>query len=201
MRRSTIVYLLLFAAVLGAAYYFNSRQTAAEDKTATETVAPVEYLFTSADGLPTRIRIESKDGEVVEVARNAENVWALILPEEAAADQGSVEAATTQVTTMRILQRVPDLAAETVGLDDPEYTFVVRFTNDVERTIEVGVLTPTESGYYARSADGEIVIVSRSSVDALLRLLTNPPYLETPTPLPSTPEADPTTNETATPQP
>jgi hypothetical protein len=135
------------------------------------------------------------------VARNAENAWALILPEEAAADQGSAESAATQVTTMRILQRVPDLAPEAVGLDDPEYTLVVRFTNDVERTVEVGVLTPTESGYYARGADGEVVIVSRSSVDALLRLLANPPYLETPTPLPSTPEADPTTNETATPQP
>lgn len=199
MRRSTIVYLLLFAAVLGAAYYFNNRQTTADSETATETVAPVEYLFTSADGLPTRIRIESKAGEVVEVARNEENAWALILPEEAAADQGTVEAAASQVSTMRILERVPGLALEAAGLADPEFMLTFQFTSGVERNIQIGVLTPTERGYYARAEDGEIVIVSASAVDSLLGVLTDPPYA--PTPPPASPEAGSTTDATATPQP
>lgn len=199
MRRSTIVYLLLFAAVLGAAYYFNNRQATAEDETATETVAPVEYLFTSADGLPTRIRIESKAGEVVEVARNAENAWALILPEEAAADQGVVEAAAGQVSTLQILERVPGLAPEAAGLADPEYTMMFQFTGGVERNIQIGVLTPTERGYYARAEDGEVLIVSVSAVDSLLRLLTDPPYAPTAVPPPASPEAGSTTEATAAP--
>ncbi|MDL1909590.1 DUF4340 domain-containing protein [Chloroflexi bacterium CFX6] len=199
MRRSTIVYLLLFAAVLGAAYYFNNRQATAEDETATETVAPVEYLFTSADGLPTRIRIESKAGEVVEVARNAENAWALILPEEAAADQGVVEAAAGQVSTLQILERVPGLAPEAAGLADPEYTMMFQFTGGVERNIQIGVLTPTERGYYARAEDGEVLIVSVSAVDSLLRLLTDPPYAPTAAPPPASPEAGSTTEATAAP--
>lgn len=199
MRRSTIVYLLLFAAVLGAAYYFNSRQATAEDEIATETVAPVEYLFTAADGLPTRIRIESKDGEVVEVARNAENAWALILPIEAVADQGSVEAAAGQVSTMRILERVPGLVPEAAGLADPEYAMMFQFTGGVERNIQIGVLTPTERGYYARAEDGEVLIVSVSAVDSLLELLTNPPYAPTTTPPPASPEAGSTTEATALP--
>jgi hypothetical protein len=125
----------------------------------------------------------------------------LIEPERAAADPGSAEAAASQVTTMRILDRLPEIAPEAVGLDSPEYVVTVRFIGGVERIAQIGVITPTESGYYVRDANGGIVIVSRSSVDALLRLLTNPPYLETPTPLPSTPEADTPSNETATPQP
>ena len=188
MRRSTIIYLVLFAIVLGAAYYFNNRaKTAEAEATPDATLPPIEYLFTSADGLPTSIRIESKAGEVVEVARNAENAWALILPEEAAADQGSAEEAATQVTTMRILERVPGLAPEVVGLDNPEYTMSLKFTSGVERNVEVGVLTPTESGYYVRSSDDAIVIVSRSAVDLLLGLLTNPPYAPTAPPPPATP--------------
>ena len=187
MRRSTVIYLVLFAIVLGAAYYFNNRQKSADLETPTETAAPIEYLFTSADGLPTRIRIASKAGDVVEVARNAENAWALILPEEAAADQGSVEAAATQVTTMRILERVPNLTPDVVGLDDPEYTMSLQFTSGVERNIEIGVITPTGSGYYVRGEDNEIVIVSNSAVDSLLGLLTNLPFAPTETPPPASP--------------
>jgi len=188
MRRSTVIYLLLFAVVLGAAYYFNNRAKTAEAEVTPEpTTAPIEYLFTSADGLPTRIKIEAKTGEVVEVARNAENVWAMILPEEAAADQGSVEAAASQVATMRILERVPNLAPDAVGLDDPEYTMSLQFTSGVERNIEIGVLTPTGRGYYVRGDDTGIVIISNSAVDSLLGLLSNPPYAPTETPPPATP--------------
>lgn len=188
MRRSTVIYLVLFAIVLGAAYYLNNRAETAElEVTPEATSAPIEYLFTSADGLPTRIHIQSKAGEIVEVARNAENVWALTLPDEAAADQGSVEAAASQVTTMRLLERVPGLAPEAVGLDNPEYIMSLQFTSGVERNIEIGVLTPTGRGYYVRGEDNEIVIVSNSAVDSLLGLLTNLPYALTEPPPPATP--------------
>lgn len=188
MRRSTVIYLVLFAVVLGAAYYFNDRAKTAEAEVTPEpTTAPAEYLFTSADGLPTHIKIGSKAGEVVEVVRNAENVWAMILPEEAAADQGSVEAAASQVATMRILERVPHLASEAVGLEDPEYTMSLKFTSGVERNIKIGVPTPTGRGYYVRVDDTEIVIVSNSAVDSFLGLLSKPPYAPTEIPPPAAP--------------
>jgi hypothetical protein len=57
----------------------------------------------------------------------------------------------------------------------------VKFSTGVERFAEIGVITPTENGYYVR-IDGEIVIVSRSAIDAFIGLLANPPYAETPTP-------------------
>lgn len=188
MRRSTIAYLVLFAVVLAAAYYFNNRaETIEAEATPEATAPPIEYLFTSADGLPTRIRIESKAGEAVEAALNEENAWVLVQPEEADADQGAVEAAAGQVTTMRILERVPGLAPDAVGLDGPEYTISFQFTSGAERTIEIGVLTPTERGYYARDEQGGIVIVSGNAVNALLGLLTSPPYASMETPPPASP--------------
>ena len=206
MRRSTVVFLLLLLVLAGIYYYLNNREQPADITVTLEPETEVSYLFTAEDGLPTSIRIETKAGEKVEVARGADNAWKLILPLAAKADQAAAEAAASQVTTLRVLDTLPDVDPEIVGLSIPEYTLTVQFTSDVERKAEIGVVTPTESGYYVRNEKGEIVIISKSSVDSLLGLLTNPPYLETPTPnlnatvtpLPSTPE---TGGETATPAP
>ena len=199
MRRSTVVYLLLLLVLAGVYYYLNNREQPADITVTLEPESQVSYLFTAEDGLPTGIRIEAKTGETVQVARGADEAWALMLPIEAKADQGLAEAAASQVTTLRILDSVPDVDPEIVGLSVPEYNLIIRFTSGVERKAEIGVITPTESGYYVRNADDGIVIVSKSSLDSLLGLLTNPPYLETP--LPSTPEAGTAPAETTTPAP
>jgi hypothetical protein len=184
MRRPTVIYLLLFLVLAGTYYYLNNREEPADISLTVEPGSEVSYLFTAEEGLPTSIHIEAKTGEIVEVARDAENAWALTQPVEAKADQAAAEAAASQVTTMQILDTIPDIDPDIIGLTDPEYTLTIKFTNGVERMVEIGVITPTESGYYVRAVNGDIVIISRSSVDALLGLLTNPPFLETPTPSP-----------------
>lgn len=206
MRRSTLIFLLLFVALAGVYYYLNNREAPAEIEVTFEPEDVVTYLFSAEDGVPTSIRLESKDGTVVEVARNAENAWVLTQPIEAAANQGSVEAAASQVTTMRILDTLPDIELDVVGLDDPEYELKVTF-EEVERTVSIGVITPTGNGYYVLDANGEVVIVTAAAVDGLLNLLSNPPYLETPTPSPTATEtripasAEPATSTPATPTP
>lgn len=200
-RSSSIIYIILLAILAGLYYFLNNRPESVDNETPTFTPAAVEYLFNSEDGLPTRIHIESQDGETVEVARDAENAWTFLQPVEASADQGSVEAAVGQVTTLRIIDHVPDLDPGTVGLDSPDFTITVQFTSNMERIIKVGVLTPTESGYYVSRGDGEILIVNNSALDALIGLLTDPPYLATETPALSSPEVDSTLQATVTPQP
>lgn len=183
IRRSTVVYITILVALAAVYYYLNTREQPADIMITPGTTEEIRYLFTAEEGIPTSIQIQSKSGETVEVARNAENAWAIVEPVEAEAEQGSSEAAASQLTTMRILETVPDVDAELVGLADPEYTLTAVFDNDTQRTILIGVVTPSESGYYVQDADGgEVLIVSKSAVDALLRLLTNPPYAETPIP-------------------
>lgn len=203
IRGSTVVYIVLLLLLVGAYYYLNNREQPA-DIELTVTVEPglevgQEYLFTAEEGTPSSLRIESKSGETVEIARGEDNAWALTQPIEAKAEQGAAEAAATQVTTMRIIDTVPDVDPKIVGLEDPEYVLTVKFTGGGERTVDVGVITPTESGYYVRDAAGKVVIVSRSAIDALLGLLTNPPYLATLTPAPPSPETGAPASETATP--
>jgi hypothetical protein len=208
MRRSTVIFILLFAVLAGVYYYLNNRETPAEIEITFEPEDVVSYLFSADDGIPTSIRIESKDGSIVEAARDADNAWVLKQPIEAAADQGSVEAAASQVTTMRILDTLSEIDLSVVGLDDPEYELTVKF-DGVERNVSIGVITPTGNGYYVLDADGRVVIVTVSAVDGLLNLFTNPPYLETPipsptateTPIPASPAPVSATPATTTPQP
>ncbi|HKI54032.1 MAG TPA: hypothetical protein VJ987_07885, partial [Anaerolineales bacterium] len=138
MRRSaSIIYIILLAILAGLYYFLNNRPETADSEISTSTSVAVEYLFNSEDGLPTRIHIESRAGDVVEVARDAENAWALTMPVEAPADQGTVEAAAGQVSTIRVLDRVPNLPKDAVGLDDPEFMITIQFTSDVERIVKV----------------------------------------------------------------
>ena len=216
IRRSTVVYIVLLLALAGAYYYLNNRNKTADIEVTVEPSSEVAqvYLFTAQDGTPSSIRIESKAGQTVEIARGADNAWTLTKPIEAKADQGAAEAAASQITTMSILDTVPEIDPKIVGLETPEYVLTVKFTNGVERTVDIGVITPTESGYYVRDAEGKVIIISRSAIDSLLGLLDNPPYLETLTPSPipptatstplpasQTPEIGTPSNETATPQP
>jgi hypothetical protein len=199
IRRTTVVYIFLLLVLAGAYYYLNNREQPAELEVTVEPTSEVSYLFSAEEGDPTGIRIEAKAGEVVEVARGEDNAWALTQPVEAKAEQGAAEAAASQVMTMRILDSVPDVDPVIVGLQDPEYVLTVKFTGGGERNAEIGVITPSESGYYVRDAEENIVIISRSAVDALLGLLTNPPYLETPTPASTMPETGQPVTETPTP--
>jgi hypothetical protein len=207
IRRSTVVYIILFLALAGTYYYLNHRAKPADIAVTAEPSAETQqaYLFTAADGTPSSIRVESKAGQTVEIARGADNAWKLTQPIESKADQGAAEAAASQITTMSILDTVPEIDPKLVGLETPEYVLTVNFTNGVERTVDIGVITPTESGYYVRDAEGKVIIISRSAIDSLLALLETPPYLETltPNPIPSTatstlPPAS-QTSETATP--
>jgi hypothetical protein len=210
MRRSTVIFLLLAVLVVGAYYFMKYRKESAPAETTPtpEATIQISFLFDAADGQPTSIKVESKTGDAVEVARNADNAWVIAAPVEASADQGLSESAASQVTAMRIQDKLENIDLDVLGLKSPEYTLTIKFSSGVERKADIGVVTPSETGYYVLNGKGEVVIIGKSSVDALLMLLTQPPYAETPTasptatetPLPSsTPEAVAT--ETATPTP
>jgi hypothetical protein len=182
MKRSTWIVLVLFLALVGLTLFLNKKEppTATADLTPT---VPVEYLFNEAAGLPTSIDIKSKTGEQVTVERNNAGQWVLKQPVEAEADQGSAEAAATQLTALRVLSK-PQVAPADAGLDQPSYVMTVKLTGGTVEMVRIGDVTPTSSGYYANHNDGgEVLVVDKTGLDALLNLVTSPPYASTPTPI------------------
>ena len=57
-------------------------------------------------------------------------------------------------------------------MKDPVYTITIEFSGGKERMINIGVVTPSENGYYVQDVSSkEVVIVSKSAVDALLGIV------------------------------
>ena len=184
MKRSTWIVLIVFLALVGLTVYLNKKEPPASETSDVTPTAPVEYMISESEGTPTSIDIKNDTGEEVSIARNDAGDWVLKQPIETEADQGSAEAAASQLSTLRILSR-PEVAPADAGLDQPSYIMTVKMTSGTEKTVRIGDLTPTESGYYT-SIDGNdgVMIISKTGMDSLLTLVTSPPYVSTPTPMP-----------------
>ena len=207
MKRPTWILLLILVALIGLLVFLNRQRNLTTVAESTP-VQPVEFLLTDTDGLPAKISIRSNQGEAVMIVRSASGSWMVAEPFEAEADQGSAEAAASQLTSLRVLSK-PEVPPDAVGLRPAAYTLALRFTSSTEKTVRIGDLTPTNTGYYA-SVDGKpgVVILDKAGVEALLILLQSPPYLFTPTPLATasmTPEIEqgttPTMSGSETPAP
>lgn len=196
IRRNTWILLVVLVALIGFAIYFN-KQKAQQATQATPTSGPVS-LFSSNLGEPNDIKIEDTTGQSVEITRDSSGTWTLKAPTQDAADQGSAEAAATQVTALRVLGDVK-LGPDVLGLDKPSYTVTLTFKNGETHTLTIGSATPIQTGYYVQIDGGNSQIADKQGIDALLGLLSNPPYAATATPAEtatSTPEPATATPET-----
>ncbi len=197
IRRNTWILLVVLAALIGFSFYLNNQKT--KEQAAATPTAGTAMLFTSAEGLPNDIKIESSTGTSVEVARNDKGVWVLKAPTQADADQASAQAAATQVGALQIIGDV-QLGLDVVGLDKPADTITLTFTGGKTHKLEIGSVNPIQTGYYARLDGSKTQIVDKQGLDALLTMLTNPPYVATATPaVTDTPTATATPATTSTP--
>ncbi len=189
IRRSTLVVLIVLAALIAFSFYLKNQQaTQAARPTPTEGSAS---LFTTADGSPTDVKIVAAAGNSVEFGRDPTGTWVVKAPLAVPADQGASEAAATQVTGLRVLSNV-QLGLDVVGLDKPTETLNVTFNSGKTHRLLIGSVTPIQNGYYCQLDGGSVVVVDKPGMDALLGLLTSPPYLATLTPV-----ASPTSAPTA----
>lgn len=183
MKRSTWIVLVIFLALVGFTVYLNQNQLPAEEAVIIPT-GTVEYLFSATDGLPFGIDIEARTGDQVAIERNEAGAWVLKQPVETEANQGSAEAAASQLSALRIISR-PEVAPAEAGLVEPSYVMTVKLKGGTVAVVRIGDLTPTNSGYYTNiTGSDEVLIVGKTGLDALLTLLTSPPYVETQTPIP-----------------
>jgi Domain of unknown function (DUF4340) len=177
--KNTWILLFVLLALIGFSFYFSNRKSK-QAALATPTVGS-NLVFDSTAGTPTGIKIQSSTGQTVEVARDASGQWVLKSPVQVPADQAAAEAAASQVTSLRVLADV-QLGPDIVGLDKPAYTITLAFTGGKSHTLVVGAVNPIQTGYYAQLDGGRTQIVDKPGIDALLGMLTGPPYAQTLTP-------------------
>jgi hypothetical protein len=152
--------------------------------TPTPAVEVRQVLFSTEEGSINGIRIQDAAGSLVQTQRGPGGTWSLLEPSIAAADPAMAESAVSQAAALTVLSTVdPQTDLATVGLNLPGYTITFDTTLG-PRIFLIGNPTVSGSGYYVQTPDGSLVVVARFGLDALLELLTSPPYLETPTPSP-----------------
>lgn len=182
-RVDTLFTVVILAALITFVIYLNreKKTTEAEATPASE----IAFVFSEEDGTPTSFEVKPAEGETVKVARDEKNAWALELPIKTEADQGASEAAASQIFALQVISTV-DADPSIFGLDTPAYVITIGFADGKSHVLEIGDSTPTNSGYYARLDKKKMMIVDLYGIDSLLQLTGNPPYLNTPSPLPPT---------------
>ncbi len=184
VKRPTWILLIVLALVSAAYFYLpvGLRQERSLKATA-QTPAAIKpsFLITKDNGALTKIHILDAQGNSLQMGRDASGNWAITQPGLAAANQSQAEAAETQFFALSVLTTLETSPAlDVIGLNPPAYTITLGFFGDTQKVLEVGSLTPTGSGYYV-GLEGKIYVISQSSINAVLGLLRNPPYAETPT--------------------
>ena len=185
IKRSTWLMLAIFTLAI-AAYLIVRSRTSAGSTELTPTAPGTNFLITQADGTLQSLHIYDKQNHITQMQRDTSGTWIITLPTPGNADPSLAGAAETQVDALRIVTILDNqLNLKDAGLDFPSYTMDLVFTSGKQHVIEVGTLTPTNSGYYVRFDAGNIYVISKDGIDALLNLVTAPPYLATETPLPT----------------
>lgn len=178
IRRSTWLAIALLVALIGLSFFLRDRQ--AKEAAAVTPTRGMSPLFVSDEGSPSVIRVENSLGAAVQLSRNAAGVWNLDEPTKTEANQAAAEAAATQIGALRVLSTV-SLGPDIIGLDKPGHTLTVTLGNGPPHTLRIGSVTPVQDGYYVQLDRSPFQIVDKFGLDALIRLLENPPYLATPT--------------------
>jgi hypothetical protein len=181
IKRPTLLMLFVLVLVIGTFFFVKSHPP--KSLTPTPTALGNRYLVTQSDGTLIKLWIEDNLDKIVQLQRDPSQVWIVVQPTPGPADQGLAGAAETQVGALRIVTQLePPPSLSDMGLDVPSLIITLWFDNGMQHKLEVGNLTPTDSGYYVRFDNNTVYVISQSGIDSLKNLLSAPPYPPTETP-------------------
>ncbi len=187
IRRSTWALVAVFVLLLAGTLVYQRYQDQQPKAEATSTPDPNGKLFTIDEKTIVSLRIEGA-GKAVQIGRDSSGLWTVTEPKGGPTDAGKVESAMSQLVDLGIIATLnPTTDLNVYGLGKAAYIITVGLNDGTKDVANVGSLTPTSSGYYVRLNDQTPKVVSKFSLDALLGLLENPPFQDTPTPAAGTP--------------
>ena len=185
VRRSTLIVLVVFILLAAAAILWPRLQKQEEEQAATPTPAPVQPLI-YGQGMPGMLWIQFTDvsGNQVAVERaTVDEAWVIVGESGGTSDSVRISSVAGQLLAMRATRTFDtDMGVGEVGLGNPSYTITFRITTGEEIVTRIGNLNAVGNGYYIQVDNEPVVIVAKLVMDEILRILTEPPLLPTPTP-------------------
>lgn len=187
IRRTTWIVLVVFALLLGAAYYLSQNPLPKQDEGVQATVANTPEPRLLEGWQPQDIVFMELRGEAgnLTLTRETNGGWILSPENNAPVDAGKVENLRSQLASLQpdvTLTTLP--AADQLGIASPANLIIVRNTQGQQVMIKIGKLAPTGSGYYIQKDGSAPVVVSKYPVDTILGFFRKDQLVAaTPTPL------------------
>jgi len=194
LNRGTILLLLASLVVIVAVLVLNNQRTAAPDVTPTATTSagagPLFPTIADVNSQGNIVRFEVTDNTAntkIVMTKDAANVWTV---DESASLSALATDQTAAVGTMSVLASLSAVDSFTTenladfGLDAPKYTLVLTDSDSKTYTVKIGNQSPANPRYYALVDEDTttVYVLLKDLVDNLIRQITEPPYVPSPTP-------------------
>lgn len=199
MNRGTIILVVASILVIAAVLVFNNIASAPDEGTPTPASSGGGPLFEdlSAETLTRLSLLNNTDDEQTVLSKDEGGAWSIeeaTHSTERATDQDAAAQAATDFASLTANDSFTAENLADFGLEEPAYTLRAEGAEETTYVVHIGNENPTGNRYYAlREGDEEpiIYLLPKTSVDALLDLIAEPPYVPPPT---ATPTPYPTPN-------
>lgn len=183
IKQSTWVLLAIFAILLAAVLLLP--QLKGKEAEPTPTLSPaLESPFSFAVADVVEMEVVGSDGIAVVVQRDENSTWKLVEPEEETSETNNIEGVVAGLVNINLITKIdPAPPAEVSGLNPAMYVVTLLEKNGAEESFRIGALTPTSSGYYIQTNDGQVYVADTTKINQVIELLQNPPIYMTPTPI------------------
>ena len=186
IRRSTWILLLVFAILAGFAFFFQRYQSNKADNSATQTPTSTPQMAFNLNGAQVNeITISDSSGNSLDLVRDETSAqWTIPDVPKDQVDASKIGNASTQLFGAEVQETITHtLPLDSISLAPPAFSITMTLSNGTELRTEVGAQTPIGSGYYVRVNSGQVIIVGKTALDEIIKFLSEPPLLPTPTPV------------------
>ncbi len=182
IKRSTWVMLAVLAVLLAILLLLPKFKGIEAEATPSPTPS-LEAPFSFSVSEVAELHVIGSDGTSVKVKRDESSNWKLIEPDEEVSESNNIEGVVSGVINMNLLSKIdPPPPADVSGISTPSFTVTIINKSGDEEKFLIGNLTPTSSGYYIQTADGQVYVADKYDIESVIDLVMNPPIKETPTP-------------------
>ncbi len=185
VRRTTFLLVLVFVVLVGFAFFFQRYQA---NKTANQptstSLATAQPMYDLGGAAVTDVLISNQGGDTIELYRDAGKAnWAIKGLPAKQADALTIDTAITSLLSLQVLDTLNQAPAlDSIGLATPAYTIVLTTTGGQQVVTHIGSMNPVATGYYVQVGSGPVMIADNVVLDDVLKFLTTPPLVATPTP-------------------
>jgi hypothetical protein len=187
VRKSTLVLLVVLAALVGLVYYLRENPLPSEASQTPSPTAPSQLLSgINSSSITGILYQDTQAGLNLTMTRDSSGAWQVTGGANPSPDAGLMEQLRAEIASMRVVSVLPEGSDPAdYGLTTPARTITVQTSAAEPFILVVGKETSVQSGTFLRVNHQTPVVVNTGALDSIASLaeqIAAPPPAETPSP-------------------